>query len=285
MSDAFDVLFGLRDLDIPPGHDYENQGSARVRAALEREIAGEARSDRRRWSQRRIRVGGVALTPAVVLAVVASAAAATAVAFSGFGAKHLFRANPQNPPGARVTQHVVPSSVSNVASAEVPGLGKVEYWAAYTAEGGTCWAIKLPDGAWGGPKPSQEWVGGSLPGCGPTRQQQITSEPSVKPGQKPSADNGQLLAPTAVETWNAVVRNKAGQKWNLDFGFVETQRKAVTVRDPDTGATAPVQANGYYLLVSRQDGDLQALSATGTVLKPDYTWGHLLPGYRPGPTS
>ena len=61
------------------------------------------------------------------------------------------------------------------------------------------------------------------------------------------------------------------------------------VRDPDTGATTQVMPDGYYVLSepsSGEDlGDLQVLNAAGQPLRPDYTWGTMLPGYSVGPSQ
>jgi hypothetical protein len=194
---------------------------------------------------------------------------------------------------------VIPASVRELASATVPGYGQVQFWGAPTTQGGFCFAIKLPDGSWGGYPlslhPRGGWVGGSIPGCTSTQEHQVITEPAVPAGQHLTnaddglADNGDLIGPTPVEQWRQQVKSSNGKLWNLSIGYVEVQGTAATVRDPGSGATAPVTTNGYYLLVEPsgggEGGDLKVLDVAGEQLPPDYTYGGLLPGYAPGPTK
>lgn len=252
---------------------------------------------RLKWLRSKVAIGGFGV-PVVALGVVATAAAATG-ALVAVNATTIFENNPQQaltltavgqtvPTGAQET--VIPSSVRELASATVPDYGEVQFWGAPTEQGGFCFAIKLPNGSWGDYPPSLHpsggWIDGSVPGCTSTQEHQVVAEPAVPAGQQPTADNGDLIGPTPVEEWQNDVRNSSGQKWSLNFGYVETAGTAVNVRDPETGATAPVTRDGYYLLVEHQPGDdLQALDATGQPLQPDYTYGGLLPGYAHGPTQ
>ena len=95
--------------------------------------------------------------------------------------------------------------------------------------------------------------------------------------------------PTSLEALENEVVNSDGHHYALYIGYVEAQGTATTVRDPDTGATTQVLPDGYYVLSepsSRDDlGDLQVLNAAGQPLKPDYTWGGMLPGYSVGPSQ
>ncbi|HTW12865.1 MAG TPA: hypothetical protein VME01_08985, partial [Solirubrobacteraceae bacterium] len=92
-------------------------------------------------------------------------------------------------------------------------------------------------------------------------------------------------------------------------GYVEVEGTPATVRDSANGATVPVTDDGYFVLAERTPwvtnppahnaagkqptrslcvgcdiNDLQVLNAAGQELKPDYTWGGMLPGYAVGPT-
>jgi hypothetical protein len=250
-----------------------------------------------RWLRRKVAIGGFGVPVAVlgVVGVAATAAAATGVVVA-VNARTVFENDPQQvlsdggtvPKAAQVT--VIPSSVHEFASATVPGYGQVQFWGARAKQDGFCFVIKLPDGSWGdyplSLHPGGGFVDGSVPGCTSTQEHQVTAEPAVPAGQQPTADNGDLVGPTPVEEWQDDVRSSSGQKWSLNFGYVEVAGTATTVRDPATGATAPVTSDGYFLLVERQPGDdLQALSAAGHPLRPDYTYGGLLPGYKDGPTK
>jgi hypothetical protein len=259
------------------------------------------------WLRRKVTIGGFGM-PIVVLGAIATAAAATG-AVVAVNATTVFENNPQQalnptpPVGQTVPatgqETVIPASVRELASATVPGYGQVQFWGAPTTQGGFCFAIKLPDGSWGGYPlslhPRGGWVGGSIPGCTSTQEHQVITEPAVPAGQHLTnaddglADNGDLIGPTPVEQWRQQVKSSNGKLWNLSIGYVEVQGTAATVRDPGSGATAPVTTNGYYLLVEPsgggEGGDLKVLDVAGEQLPPDYTYGGLLPGYAPGPTK
>ena len=100
-------------------------------------------------------------------------------------------------------------------------------------------------------------------------------------------------------------------QYTLYVGYAEVQGTAATIVDTDSNASTPVMPDGYYVLaeptlrcskvpgmappVGKGDtnanrlcvgGDnLEVLNAAGQQLKPDYTWGGMLPGYTVGPTA
>jgi hypothetical protein len=296
MSDLNEQLLETRYVGVPELPEAGDAGDRRLRKMLEQELAGN-RPRRFGWARRRIRVGGFAVAPVAVLAVVATAAAATTAVVT-LNATTLF----QNDPQAQLMQNgknfngdieaVLPSTVRELTTVSIPDYGQVAVWGATTKPGGFCFAMKLPDGDWGGLHTSQDsqngWNGGSIPGCFQTRQQQILKQTPLKSGQQPSGKTGQLLLLTPVEEWDNEVKNGAGKQYTIYTGYVEVQGTATTVRDPATGATAQVLPGGYYALAepsNSDDADLQALNAAGQPLKPDYTWGGMLPGYSAGPSQ
>ena len=314
MSDVSNALLELRDVGIPELPEPGDAGDRRVRTVWEREIAS-GRRPRFVWMRRKIMIRGFGITPALLFAVVASAAAAATGAIVAVNATTIFQKNPQQQERDRSgtipdLQTVLPYSVRMVGSVSVPDYGTVQFWGAKTKQRGFCWALKLPNGTWGDyPRslhPSGGWIGGTVPGCTETRQQQVVIGGAVRPGQQPTGPE-----PTPLEELTNSVKNRAGHQWDIYFGYVEVQGTAATVRDSVTGISTKVTSDGYYALaeptprcgqipaIASEIGKggitahtlcpgfdtLQVLSASGQQLKPDYTCGKLLPGYKLGPTS
>lgn len=285
MSELSDVLLELRDVGIRPLPEADDAGDDRLRVALERETTG-GRRRRFAWVRRKVAIGGFGV-PGVLLGVVATAAAATG-ALVAVNATTIFTTNPQAA-GNLMPETLIPSSVRELASATIPNYGTVQYWGATAQQSGFCFAIRLPDGSWGGyPNPrdsSGGWYGGAVPGCIPTSEQQVVSE-------KPSQPRGIAESLQWDDNW---IKTRSGQMWLVLFGFVTAHGHAATVQDTATHATATVTRDGYFLLVEPPqpigagngsgETQLRVLNAAGQPLQPDYTNGKLLPGYELGPTS
>jgi hypothetical protein len=262
MSDSADLLTALRDvgIDLPVLGDA---GDRRVRSALEHEIAGRDRT------RRRIRLpfgaGSITLIPAVLIVTVATAAAAVTVALVNASPTNVFEHNPQGNAGPGWHQTVIPSTVRKLATVDVPGIGAVQYWVAATEQHGQCWGLRGPDGSWLTLATDYDRIGGSIPGCGPTRAQQVLAQGNSSVG----------LMPTSVDDRVNAVKNQSGRWWDIYFGTVNANG-AVAVRDQRTGQTTPLIAGRYFILVVRQRGnleggdDLRAINATGTVLPANY---------------
>jgi hypothetical protein len=294
MADLSDPLLAGRYVGIEQLPEVGDAGDLLLQHALEREMSRKP-SRRRGWTRRRIRIGGFAVPTVAMLAVVATATAATTVAVVTLTATNVFQADPQGLDFNGDIETVLPSTVRQLATVNIPDYGPVAVWGATTKPGGFCFAVKLPDGAWGGLHMSQDaqdgWTGGSIPGCFQTRQQQILLQTPLQPGQQPSGTTGQELVPLPLEQWSNTVKSDDGQEYTLQIGYVEAQGTATTVRAPGTGATTQVMPDGYYVLTEPGDGgsddggDLQVLNAAGQLLNPDYTWGGMLPGYSVGPSQ
>lgn len=306
MADLNDTLLAVRYAGIPALPEIGDAGDRLVQQALELEMTGK-RSRRPAWTTRRIRVGGFAVAPVAALAVAATAAAATTAALA-LSATSLFQENPAAIPGGP-PETVLPATVRQLDSVNIPDYGTVVAWGATTQQGGLCMALKLPDGTWG-VLPGTATVSGQVPGCFTTRQQNVVNHEAVAPGQQPTGE-----APMPLEEWENSVVNSSGQHWDIYVGYVEVQGTAATVRSPNTGVRTPVTSNGYYMLAEPtvhnsqipgmapsknapqagynpntpcegcDGGYLQVLNAAGQPLQPDYTFGKLLPGYSWGPTG
>ena len=315
MPELNDVLLELRDLGIGRLPEVGDPGDRRMRQALAAEMAAPRARALLAWARRRVRVGRFAVPTVAVLAVAATATAAAAISLS---ASSLFQADPQGLNFNGDIETVLPSTVHQVGAVTIPDYGTVTVWGARTKPGGFCFAMKLPDGSWGGfpnPLKSMEdrsgWAGGSVPGCFQTQQQQILKEAPLTPGQQPSAATGQAGGyPSPLESWENEVNTSDGANYTIYVGYVETQGTAATVRDADSGASTHVLTGGYFVLAEPTlrcaqvrsmaklvgtgritdrtlcPGDtLRVLDANQRPLKPDYTYGQMLPGYRPGPSQ
>ena len=192
MADLRDALLALRYAGIRKLPDAGDDGDRRLQLALEREMARKP-SRRRGWTRRRIKIGRFAVPPVAMLAVVATAAAATTVGVVTLSATNVFQDDPQGLNFNGNIETVLPSTVRQLATVNIPDYGQVAVWGATTKPGGFCFALKLPDGAWGGFHTSQDaqdgWYGGSVPGCFQTRQQQILLQTPLKPGEQPNGAN------------------------------------------------------------------------------------------------
>lgn len=317
MSDLNDALLEARYLGVRQLPDAADAGDRRVREALKQEMAGK-RYKRAGWPTRRIRIGGLAMTPVALLASVATAAAAAGAVLT-ISATALFQKDPQGRNINGDIETVLPSTVRQLATANIPDYGTVEVWAASTKPGGFCFAMKLPDGTWGGfpisktgTWPDNGWAGGSVPGCFHSQQQQVLTDTPVQPGQQPTVNGDAGGGPVSVEHWDNAFHSDDGKSYTVYVGYVEADGTATTIRDLDSGATTQVLPGGYFVLAEPSllcsqipemawavepkgallksqpcDGldKLEALDAAGQSLKPDYTYGQMLPGYTPGPSQ
>ena len=264
-----DLLFAMRDLGVT-APAVGDTGDERIRGALEREIDAEIRGRAcRRWGHKLRGYGRRSvLVPALLLLTTATAAAATALA-SGLlnpfqvasqnaadAPLQLFENNPNvagATPAARWDQSVIASTVREISTVTVPGVGPVEYWVANTQQDGICTALRLPDGTWAGLQHSGQ-VGGAMPGCRPTRAQL----------------SGGALALSGFDDQDSAVIDSSGSPLLLDYGVVSIAG-ATQVRDTVSGATAPVIDGKYFALAIRPVGNdwgdhihLVALNSSGT---------------------
>jgi hypothetical protein len=171
----------------------------------------------------------------------------------------LFGDNPEAGPGLW-HQTVVSSSVHRARSFSIPAVGRMSLWVAETRQRGFCTALRLPDGAWSGLDVSSLDVGGTVPGCQPTRSQVNRAS--------------RVYVLDGFQYDEALVRGAGATMWRVEYGRVTPRRGIpVAVRDVDSGERVPVSRGGWFAIVLRDRRSsvmphwrLQALDARGRVI-------------------
>lgn len=266
MDDATDLLFALRDLGTEPPRRGDTR-DVRVRAAVQQTVEG------RRTSRRRIRLPfstrSIALIPAMVLAMVATAAAAVGtVSLLTASPTTLFRHNPASSPGS-VRETVIPSTVRRITTFTIPGLGSVQYWAAVTRQHGSCQAMRLPNRTWAVLPGTVGDTAGNMPGCGPTRRAEVVAQ-----GNSPYG-----LTPMSVDEQSISLKNRHGKWFDVYYGVVDANG-ATRVLDPRARRTAPLIDGRYFVLVVPLGrfhrgmcmgcDNLRAINTAGKILPANY---------------
>ena len=207
---------------------------------------------------------------AIALCVLATGAGAAWAAVGG--ALDVFEANRQGrdaAPGTLWDQDVRPESIVRAAVLSIPHYGQVEYWYADAEQGGWCGGIRLPDGTWAGTHESG--VGGTAPGCYPTRAQTNALDP--------------VFAITGFDYYEEQIdaRRHGGFLWRVYYGIVSTDRGVASVVDRITGRRAAVQ-DGVRFAIAVPDRrttarrgdyalDLVAYDAAGRVVAQEHGQG------------
>ena len=182
-------------------------------------------------SRRRQRGFQIAIALAALVVGVSAAWAAVS------GALELFKTNPQGQgaaPGTLWDQDVVASSVVRAAVLPIPKYGDVQFWYADAEQGGWCGAIRLPDGTWAATKESG--IGGTAPGCYPTREQTNAVDPVF-------VINGFDYYENQIDA-----RGKGGIFWRVYYGILTTDRPVASVVDRITGRRAEVHAGSRFAI-------------------------------------
>src|SRR4051812_8960773 len=144
-----------------------------------------------------------------------------------------------NPPGSIWDQSVLPASVRQISSVQIPKVGAVGFWYGKTKEGGWCGALQLPGGDWLGKGSGSLDAGGTVPGCYPTR----------------AAINSASKTPVLVlngldyQEDDVDARSLGGSFWRIRFGIVDVPGAARVV-DRASGAEAPVHDGLFELAVA-----------------------------------
>ena len=264
-----DLLFSMGDLGLP--EPLPESIDVAVRAALDRAIRnGSSAPTRRSRSLGRVLRRGTVI-PAVLVLTAAAAAAATRLVLlpspQKFARRNvsdspltLFRKSVPFQGGTMVggvlvpyTETVIPSSVRMIAKPTVPGIGSVQFWVGDTKQHGYCVALRLPNGSWAG-LGDQATLGGSIPGCQPSRRQ---------------VGWGALIL-SGFDYTDADVLTRSGRAVDLVYGQIVAPGDPTKVRDDYSGASAPVIDGKYFMLVTptgqTDNTHLVALNASGKIV-------------------
>jgi hypothetical protein len=172
--------------------------------------------------------------------------------------------NDGNPPGSVWDQSVLPGSVRQISTVQIPKVGGVAFWYGQTKEGGWCGALQLPGGDWLGTGSGSLDSGGTVPGCYPTRAAINSAS-----GTPILVINGFDYQEDDVDA-----RSLGGSFWRIRFGYIGG-KGAVKALDRASGAEAPVRQGLFELAVRDPDPGggtpfhLVALDARGTVVADD----------------
>ena len=194
----------------------------------------------------------------VVVACIAALALGVGVAWAAgvLSPLAIFQDNMQQQgaaPGSLWDQRVVPSSVVEAATLDLPKVGAVRFWFARSAQGGWCGALQFPSGAWVGTGEDELDAGGTVPGCFPTR----------------SAVNRSGGAPVYVidgfdyQEGDVDARPVGGSFWRIRYGEI-TVPHAVRVADLVSGRSAVVTRGGVFALAI-PDADPEGATAVHLV--------------------
>lgn len=180
----------------------------------------------------------------------------------------LFQRNPGvlgGSPGAQRRETVIPSTVRELGTFTVAGVGRIQYWVASTRQHGICGALRLPGGDWAGFDNGGR-DGGQFPACYPTRRQ---------------TGLGALII-DGFDYLQTTVPSHNGQRWYILYGAVTTPGTAIRVRDGVSKRAASIVRDRYFAIalhpVGNDYGDdvhLEAFNAAGRRIA---TQGHPLPG-------
>jgi hypothetical protein len=262
MPEATDLLLALRDVGVDPPRDGD-PGDIRVRAAVRRA------ADRMPGRRRRVRLPqgrrSIRLVPAVLLLTGVTAAAAGAYGLLNGSPTALFANNPQS----SFHETVIRSTVRRIASFQVPGIGTVQYWVAATRQRGLCQAIRLPNSTWAVMGANLAASAGEVPGCAPTRKQQVIAQGNSSIG----------LLPMAVDQRSISLKNPHGDWFDVYYGVVDATH-ATAVHDPSNRRTAPLIDSRYFVMVvprgqSRYGicmgcDSLRAINSAGKIVSANY---------------
>ncbi len=267
-----DLLFSIRDLGIP--EPLPDSIDSTVRVALTDAIhTGASGPARRSRSLRQLLRRGTLIPVALVVTTATAAAAAGLIPVRSIPkfahknahdpATRLFQKSVPFEGGTVVggkggtvvphTETVIRSSVRTIAKPIVPGVGAVQFWVGDTKQHGYCVALRLPNGNWAGLEDVAR-LGGSVPGCQPTRAQ---------------VGAGALIL-SGFDYTDAEVPTKSGKGLDLVYCQIVAPGHPTKVRDDFSGVAAPVIDGKYFMLVT-QAGDsgnihLVALDAAGKVI-------------------
>lgn len=156
----------------------------------------------------------------------------------------------------RAPQTVIPSTVRNLGTFSLAGVGPLQYWVADTEEQGVCGGLRMSNGQWVGLQHEGK-VGGNMPGCYPTRAQ---------------VGAGALII-DGLDYIGSSVTGRAGQRWYIVYGAVSGRQTPTRVRDAFSKASASLVSGHYFAIalhpVGHDYGDnvhLEAFDSSGRLI-------------------
>lgn len=240
-----DVLALLRACDPAAGAPAVADPSS-IRARVTREPRAEQPVSRRLPSRR--------LALAIALAVLA--VGGTALADRLLTADEVFSSPDAAGQGdLRAPVHPVAGSERVVQTLQVPGVGRVQVWAAEgDSKSGACLGIKFPDGSWGAVNGRS---GGNGPSCFTERDDPMFST---------------TLIPTGIDAMETDTLAPNFQR--IVYGVIDYDVPATAVKlvDRVTGATVPVVDGRWFAFVDPRadpqqvDRQLVAYDASGQIV-------------------
>jgi hypothetical protein len=149
--------------------------------------------------------------------------------------------------GSLWDQRVMPASVIEAATVEIPKVGAVAFWYGRSQQGGWCGALRLPSGAWVGTGNSDSVdAGGTAPGCFPSRE--AVNRSATKPVY--------VINGFDDEEGNVDARAAGGSFWRIRYGVISIPG-ATRVADTISGRSAPV-LHGDLFALALPDQDPQS---------------------------
>lgn len=205
------------------------------------------------------------LAAAIAALVVGVGAAWAAGAISPLA---LFENNAQQngaAPGSLWDQGVVPASVVEAATINVPEVGAVGFWYGTSKQGGWCGALRLPSGGWVGASQDPADAGGTVPGCFPSRE--MVNNSTTKPVY--------IINGFDYQEGDVDARSHDGSFWRIRYGEI-TIPGADRVTDMVSGRSARIIHGDLFALaipdehpMSTNKVHLVAYDADGKIVGDD----------------
>lgn len=160
---------------------------------------------------------------------------------------------------------VIPSTVRELGTFAVSGVGQIQYWVADTRQQGICGALRLPDGQWAG-LGNGGHDGGQFPACYATRAQ---------------TGAGALII-DGFDYLQTTLPSHNGQRWYILYGAVSGNRAPARVLDTFSKRSASLVRDHYFAIalhpVGNDWGDDVHLVAFDAAGRRIATQGKPLPG-------
>jgi hypothetical protein len=208
------------------------------REALRDEVLASARRVARPPRARAPRLKALQLAAILAAALVVGVGVAWAAgALTPLAVFENNRQSDGSAPGSLWDQHVVPSSVVDAGTVDLPNIGTVAFWYGRSKEGGWCGALQLPSGDWIATNKDPLDGGGTLPGCFPSRE--LVNKSATKPVY--------VINGFDYQEGDVDARASGGPFWRIRYGEIDIDG-AARVTDLVTDRSAPVVHGHLFAL-------------------------------------